>query len=108
MLEETDQIDMAARTDEGIQLIITDAGMVEDDQERMALLLAKLRTYAAYVTSSQFASDLPNVPPDRVTIKVMCRTEPSAEMRQVRAVRAKAPDGAEALAIPVEFEVFQP
>lgn len=102
MLEETDKVDMVVPRGDHLLLIITDAGITENAEERASLFKQKLLTYATYLDSPEFESDHPGMSRDRVSIKVMYRTPPPAEMQRVTSVTMRSTS----LAVPVEFEHF--
>ncbi len=58
MLEDTDRIDMIARTPRGdLELIITDCGITTNNRARFDLLVSKLRTYVGYIVSDEFTRE---------------------------------------------------
>jgi hypothetical protein len=87
MLEEYDKIDTITQADDGtIQLVIMDAGLTEDPDERYGHLINKLRTYVAYSTSSKFRADYPDVTPDKISFLVMCRIPPTEKMKNTTTI----------------------
>lgn len=99
MLEEHDQIDAVTRSEAGdIQLVIMDAGLTEDADERHGHLVEKLRTYVAYAASPEFREQHPDVPVDGVSILVMCRIPPTEKMLSTTSV-ARTDHDAEALQV---------
>ena len=89
-LEDPTVIDMAARTpDGGVNLLITDSGQTTDPDQRLAMLVEKLRAYMMYVNSEEFAHDHVDVPLDKVTIVVACAEPPTDAMLQIDAVQPK-------------------
>lgn len=104
MLEESDKIDMAVATPDGkLMLVITDAGITADPDQRFALLLAKLGSYVGYVVSEDFSRSHPKHKPADVVIRIMCAQPPSTKMQGLTQV---SPSGRKDLSIPVEFQVF--
>jgi hypothetical protein len=104
-LEESETIDIVANDESGgLLLVITDAGVTRDPDERFSLLLPKLTTYLRYVFSDAFASDHPEQKPEAVTIKVVCATPPTEQMKGVTEAKHPAHQG---LAVPVLFELFE-
>ena len=104
-LEDPTQIDIALKTDTGgVNLVITDAGVTTDPEDRLERLLAKLSAYVGYVMSPDFQADHPGVAVRDVGITVMCRLPPTPQMAGITQV---TPRGDAANAIAVEFSVFQ-
>lgn len=104
MLEEPDKIDMAVATPDGkLLLVITDAGITVDAEQRFALLLAKLRTYVGYILSDEFSRAHSKHKPSDVVIRIMCAQPPSPQMQGLTQI---SPSGRKDLAIPVEIQVF--
>lgn len=92
MLEEYDKIDTITKSDDGtMQLVIMDAGLTEDPDERYGHLINKLRTYVAYATSSTLQEKYPDVSPDRISFLVMCRIPPTQKMESTTTI-ARADD----------------
>jgi hypothetical protein len=94
MLEEYDKIDTLTKSDDrSIQLVIMDAGLTEEPDERYGHLINKLRTYVAYATSSQFREKFPDVSTGDVSILVMCRIPPTEKMENTTSIaRADSQD----------------
>jgi len=87
MLEEYDKIDTITKSDdERIQLVIMDAGLTEDPDERYGHLINKLRTYVAYSTSAKFKEEYPDITPDKVSFLVMCRIPPTEKMENTTTI----------------------
>lgn len=104
MLEESDRIDIISRSPDGfVNLVITDAGITQDAERRLELLLIKLDTYARYVHGEQFVEDNPGVGREKARIRVMCQQPATAEMESIREARVGAGSG---VAIPVTFQVL--
>lgn len=103
-LEESYRIDIVTKTDEGkISLVITDAGLTTDPQERFAKLIAKLKAYVGYVMGKSFQDDHPGMSTQDVMIVVMCKTPPTEQMQEITQV---TPSGDPHNSIPVVFQVF--
>ncbi len=102
MLEDTGRIDMVAEDRDGkVMLVITDAGTVENPDQRFTLLAEKMKTYVGFVTSEAFARRFPGRTPGDVTIHVMCSEPPTDRMMKVDRV---APGGKHDQAINVTFQ----
>jgi len=87
MLEEYDKIDTIAKSDDGsMQLVIMDAGLTENPDERYDHLMNKLRTYVAFATSSKFQEKYPGVTPERISFLVMCRIPPTEKMEKTTTI----------------------
>ena len=98
-IEDPTTIDMVMTPAPGrVELVITDAGLIDDPDDRFQALLAKLGAYGHYVQSGALAEDAPDA--ESVGVVVMCRVPPTDAMRGVEAVRT--PGGE----VPVRFEVF--
>lgn len=86
-LRETDQVDILAPSQEGIEngieLYIFDGGDIEDESERYHLLTRKLTAYATFIASDEFARQYPNTKPADILIRVVCFTPPNDAMQQV-------------------------
>lgn len=81
MLEEYDKIDAITRSDDGsVQLVIMDAGLTENPDERFGHLMNKLRTYVAHASSPTFQEEYPDLTPGKVGFLVMCRRPPTEKM----------------------------
>ncbi|HEV2293182.1 MAG TPA: DUF6572 domain-containing protein [Tepidisphaeraceae bacterium] len=103
-LEDPNVVDLVTRPGaEQIRLVIVDAGVTTDPDERYGAFLAKLRSYVKYVLSEDFSSAYPDVQTHGVTISVMCKAPPTDQMAAVEQV---TPRGDPAKAIKVEFEMF--
>lgn len=98
MLEEYDKIDTITSDAEGIQLVVMDAGLTEDPDERYDHLINKLRSYVAYATSLEFREKYPYASTDNVSILVMCRIPPTEKMLNTTAI-ARADNQEEMLQI---------
>ncbi len=96
MLEQTDRIDVIAKTPDGkLLFVITDAGLTPDPEERFRLLLAKLSTYVGYIMGDDFSREHPDKAPSDVAIQIMC-ARPShatnAGSHPNQSVRSPRPD----------------
>ncbi|MEM9554759.1 MAG: DUF6572 domain-containing protein [Acidobacteriota bacterium] len=102
-LADPTRIDLVARDSDGrLLLVITDAGLIDDPEERYAALTAKLRAYVTYAVAGQLAEEFPDVPLSDVVIRVVCAVPPTPEMEEITSVQPRdEPDKA----IPVEFHV---
>jgi len=102
-LEETDVIDIiTSGPDRQLNPVITDAGITEDEAERYALLVEKLRTYMSYCISEDFAQDYPDACLDKVRFLVISRTPPTRKMSEIQELVSRGPGP---VRIPVAFEV---
>ena len=103
-LEEPGRIDIITKSENGgINLIITDAGITVEPQERFEKLRTKLANYVRYVGSEAFRTNHPGVSPETVSIQVISKNEPTEQMRQIEFV---ASDAAPAIRVPVSFQVL--
>lgn len=104
-LEEVDEIDMISpQGPEGrYGLIITDRGVTTDPGGRLALLKRKLLTYREMMASGQLAEVCPGAGPEDFFIQVICRHQPTSEMRNITHVLIKTEPPIE---IPVVFTAF--
>ena len=103
-LENTDVVDIITTSQQGqTVLVITDAGVTTDPEERYALFMEKLKTYVAAIMSGELAKDLPASSSGDYQIRVMCVLPPTEEMLAVQAIK---PRGENIDAILVEFEIF--
>ncbi len=100
-LEETDRIDITATKGNKMELVIIDAGLTTDPRERFDKLVDKLKTYVDYAASDEFKKKYPSIKAKNITIKVMCKNEPTGEMKGVSQsmLRGKAKN-----TIPVKYE----
>lgn len=106
MLEETDRIDMIAKGHEGQPvLVITDAGITTDPEERKACLIAKLHAYASALGSPEFQQQFPEY--KQSTIRVACANPPDEGIRGMSRITVR-PQAQEPFDIPLEFEVIPP
>jgi hypothetical protein len=101
-LEEANTIDIITKPQDGrVGLFIVDAGITTDLEARFLRLMAKLKTYVAFVMSGQFKQEHPDIGPADVTIHVVCFTPPTQQMLQIQYA---APKGDQQNQIPVVFE----
>jgi hypothetical protein len=104
-LESPDSIDIITWDDnEGTTLVLTDAGVTTDPEERNALFAQKIRTYAQAIFSGILVEDNPEFSPEKCQIRVICSTQPTPEMLKFSAIRPR--DAREEKPIPVEFELM--
>ncbi len=104
-LEDTDSIDMGLEPTPGkIQLVITDAGITTDPEERMKLFMEKLKTYVGFIMSPRFKTDYPNIQPKDVSISVVCKNPPTEKMAAITQV---TPRGDRENQIAIEFSGFR-
>jgi len=88
MLEECDKIDATAITKDGkLELVVMDAGLTEDPEERYQHLIEKLKVYLFYLTKGDFKKDHPDRTATDTQIRVMCKLPPTDKMSQMSAVR---------------------
>lgn len=105
-LEDPTQIDLITTSDDGsVNLVITDSGLTADPAERLRKLLTKLRVYVNYAVSEEFRAAYPDVPPEKVSIVVVCATPPTPEMRNIMKV---TPHNDRERQIAVRYEIFTP
>jgi len=58
MLEDAEQIDIITQANDGkLILVITDAGITTDPDDRFAKLIEKLKTYVGYLTGQSFKAE---------------------------------------------------
>jgi hypothetical protein len=106
MLEESDRIDMALKLPDGrVRLVITDAGVTTDAEQRANLLALKLGIYAKYVGDGEFRTNFPDKSPADCEIVVMSRLPATEQMQQMSNVALVNRPEAK---IPVRFETFDP
>jgi hypothetical protein len=104
MLEESDQIDIITTSSDGkLQLVIADAGLITDPQQRFETFIRKLKAYVGYAISPDFKKDHPQHDIKDVQILVMCKIPPTDEMMKIKQV---TPHGQHDQAIDVLFQVF--
>lgn len=103
-LEDPNTIDIIMKPKDGkMQLAITDAGVTIDPQARFKKLIEKLKVYVGFIMSDEFKKDYPDIKPKYVTIKVICKDEPTMQMKQMDKVM---PHGDEENIIKIEYEIL--
>lgn len=103
-LEDTEHIDIITRSEDGkVMLVITDAGITTNPDERFNMLIEKLKTYVAYVMSEDFKKEYSGLTLNDINILIMCKIPPTEQMRQITKV---TPKGEPEKAISVIFQVF--
>jgi len=103
-LEDPTTIDLTLKPKDGKQmLLIIDSGVTTDPNERMQLLINKLKAYVAYVMSDEFKQNSPGINPRDITIRVVCKTEPTDQMKQIDKIM---PHGDRENMITVEYELL--
>lgn len=86
-LEDPSRIDIVTREKDGrIALVIVDAGVTTDPQERFDMLLSKLKAYVNYVMSIKFKEQYLDVRARDVLISVVCRNPPTEAMKRIENV----------------------
>ena len=89
-IENTETVDMMTKSldglDNGLDLMIIDAGSVANETTRYAMLVDKLGAYVNFVMSDEFARDYPRTTAAQVMIRVLCATPPTEAMLKVSAV----------------------
>lgn len=86
-LEDVQAIDRIETPGPGqLRLVVVDKGQTEDAAQRLAALLAKLRTYVSYCLSDEFAAKHPGVDLADVTIVVESPLPPTDDMAQIHEV----------------------
>lgn len=103
MLEEPAKIDIIVPQDDAIVLIIVDAGTTADEAQRLAMLQAKLATYASYIGSPEFKAEYPTSKGKQVLIKIVSPHPPTGPMASIESVGCPVAGGP---AVPVVFERF--
>jgi len=104
-LEDPNTIDIITKPKNGkMELIITDSGTTTDPNERLQRLIAKLKSYVGYFMSDEFKEEYPDIKPKNVAIKVVCRNEPTEQMKQIDKV--SPPNDGENM-ISIEYEIFE-
>jgi len=104
-LEEPNKIDITGKTKDGkIFLAITDVGITTNPDERFQKLIMKIKSYMNYVMGDAFKKEHPKVKPKDVIIKVICKNEPTDQMKQIENV---GPTGDKENRISVTYEVMK-
>ncbi len=104
-LEEPNKLDIIGKTKDGkIFLVITDAGITTNPDERFQRLIMKIQSYVNYVMSDSFKKEYPKIKPKDVIIRVICKNEPTDQMKQVENV---GPKGDKENRISVTYEVMK-
>ncbi len=89
-IENTETIDMMTKsldgTPNGLDLMIIDAGSIQDEATRFNMLVDKLSAYVNFVLSAEFAQEYPKTAAKQVMIRVLCATPPNEAMLKVNAV----------------------
>ena len=89
-IENIETVDMMTKSLDGIanglDLIIIDAGSIQDEITRYAMLIDKLAAYVNFVMSNEFADEYPHTHAAQVLIRVLCATPPTEAMLKVSAV----------------------
>lgn len=98
MLEEVNKIDMIIA---GTVLVITDAGITRDINERRELLRKKLHSYTVALTNGQLADHIPD--PRSAVIEVMCADPPEETYQGIDSVEVNPPNGPPSFVVPVTF-----
>lgn len=81
-LEDPSVIDIIARPAPGkVALVITDAGITTDPDQRYRKLIEKTATYLQYAFGPQLREDFPTLGPGDVSILVLCRLPPTEPMQ---------------------------
>ncbi len=84
-LEATDYVDIITGSPDGrIQLVITDSGITTDPDERLRLLVEKVKTYVTYIRSDSFKEEHPGKGIDDCDIVVMTRIRPTESMSSIQ------------------------
>lgn len=100
-LEDVQAIDRIETPGPGkLRLVVVDTGQTEDAAQRLAALLAKLRTYVSYCLSEDFAAKHPGVELADVTIVVESPLPPTEDMAQIHEV---GPEGDRTRVVRVEY-----
>ncbi len=88
-LEEVTTLDMVLREGEGeLALVVTDAGVTTDPDQREQLFVAKIRNYMGFLLSDEFTKRFPDVRRDKVRFLVMTRLPPTPQMKEISTVQA--------------------
>ena len=104
-LEESDVIDLALKSKSGqLRLVITDSGETSDPALRFSLFCKKIKCYAEYVESPQFANQYPDILPGDVSIELVCDQPPTPEMSEIKGV---ALPGDSKVVLPITHKIFQ-
>ena len=90
-LRNTDSIDIIVQNPhgEGYDLIVFDAGDIDDEIERYTLLVEKLSAYANYVCGGQLAEEQPDAEPSKVRFVVISDEPPNQAMLQIQAMKPR-------------------
>lgn len=104
-LEEIDVIDMITKrgADGRYGLIVSDEGVTEQPEMRLALLHRKLLTYRDAIAGGQLAETCPGAEPGDFFVQVVCEQPPTPEMQNITHLVTKAEPPIE---IPVVFTAF--
>lgn len=84
-------------------LVIADAGLTTDPEERFGFFLGKLKSYVGAILAGVLEEDFPNVKLSDYTIELQYQTEPTEAMRQVTHV---TPRGDKNNMIPIVFQPY--
>ena len=89
-IENTETLDMMVGaldgTENSLDLIIIDAGSIQDEITRYQMLIDKLAAYVNFVVSEEFAQEYPQTSAAQILIRVLCATPPTEAMLKVSAV----------------------
>lgn len=84
MIEEHNKIDAIAIAKDGfVELVIMDAGITEDPEQRFTHFIEKLKAYVYYVIEGDFKKDYPEKTQNEVRFLVMCRLPPTDRMTKL-------------------------
>ncbi len=87
MIEDYNTIDAIATEEDGtICLVIMDAGLTENDEERFSYFTEKLKAYLSYLLCGGFKEDYSEKSLSDVKILVRCRLPPSEDMENIQAI----------------------
>ncbi|HEX4954151.1 MAG TPA: hypothetical protein VF017_12235 [Thermoanaerobaculia bacterium] len=90
-LEDPSVIDIIARPAPGkVALVITDAGITTDPDQRYRKLIEKAATYLEYAFGPDFRKDFPELAPADASILVLCRLPPTPPMQALDRVTLAA------------------
>ena len=104
-LENPNVIDMLFEEGDGLVLVVTDSGATADPAERLALLRAKLATYAAALGEGRLEAKHRGRS-RHARIEIVCAEPATPEMERLAAVDVQSAAGA--WLVPVTFRVHRP
>ena len=102
-IEDLNAIDMIVPQGEALALVITDAGLIDKEGDRLALFVQKLALYADYIAADDFPEKHPGFSSADAFVLMMSGSEPTPQMREITSVASPLKPQLE---IPVKFQFF--